>query len=147
MTVFKWRECDYCFLVTSDLGRHMQIAHNVRKSIKHPEKTSPQGFDHLSVGNCFYCKFHEPMTSDHVLPMRLGKQFNRSWNRVPACVRCNSKKADALPSAWFRQLLDDGGESYAHGPKSKSIIVSIPLIVDELMARPELAKYPTWIRP
>jgi 5-methylcytosine-specific restriction endonuclease McrA len=46
---------------------------------------------------CQYCGSSEgPMTTDHVIPRRLGGAD--SWeNLVCACVRCNNKKGDRSP--------------------------------------------------
>jgi 5-methylcytosine-specific restriction endonuclease McrA len=46
---------------------------------------------------CQYCGIQTgPMTTDHVIPKRIGGRD--SWeNLVCACVRCNNKKGDRIP--------------------------------------------------
>jgi len=139
----RWVECPYCFLVTSEIDRHLRVAHNVRKRTK--PTLLPRSLVHLPMGSCFYCGQYEGLTSDHVIPMRLGKHLNRKWNRVPCCYYCNMKKGGAFLSEWFANLEADGGQHFANGPKYKGIMERRDLIIAELMSRPELAKYPGWI--
>lgn len=47
-------------------------------------------------GTCAYCgEPHEEVTQDHVIPLSKGGQHTR-FNVVPACRRCNSRKAGSL---------------------------------------------------
>lgn len=144
-----WRECDICFLVTSDLPRHLKIAHNTRMGqggTRNHLRKQVQTFAHLPFGPCFYCNHKEHMTSDHVIPMRMGTGFNRPWNRVPACNHCNFKKGGALPREWFDSLIVSGN-AYANGPKRQMILARLDIIVHDLLERPELQRYAGWIRP
>lgn len=52
-------------------------------------------------GHCFYCGeyFVGALTTDHVVPLVRGGP-EATWNRCDACVSCNAKKNDRLPSEW-----------------------------------------------
>jgi 5-methylcytosine-specific restriction endonuclease McrA len=54
---------------------------------------------------CQYCGTREgPMTTDHVIPKRLGGED--TWeNLVCACTSCNIKKGDRLPEAAKMKLI------------------------------------------
>ncbi len=46
----------------------------------------------VTGGRCFYCQRRSfDLTKDHILALRLGGS-NASWNIVPACRSCNSRK-------------------------------------------------------
>ena len=46
---------------------------------------------------CQYCQGKDQLTLDHVIPKSRGGKA--TWNNlVTACVRCNSKKGDCVPS-------------------------------------------------
>jgi len=61
----------------------------------------------LTMGYCFYCgnrlAFHNRRAGqraawqgDHFVPFSRNGA-NQLWNMVPACVKCNTKKADLMP--------------------------------------------------
>lgn len=136
----RWVECEHCLLVTTEIERHLKIAHHIHKGSGRPRGTV-ETLDHLRVGLCFYCGEEAPLTSDHVIPMRMGQHFNRRWNRVPCCQWCNQKKGGLLLGDWLTRL---AAPSHNH-PKYKTILARCETIVTELLSRPELAKYPSWI--
>lgn len=48
----------------------------------------------MSAGRrCHYCHRPNPTTRDHVIPRSRGGP-DEAWNLVPACSRCNLRKAD-----------------------------------------------------
>jgi len=57
------------------------------------------------MGICQYCgRDHGPMTTDHVIPRKLGGKD--TWdNLVCACVECNNRKGDRTPEAAGMKLL------------------------------------------
>lgn len=134
-----WEICEHCGLTTTELVRHQQVAHQIRQSRK-LRKPDPE--PKLPIGKCFYCNEWEPMTSDHVIPMRLGKNFNRAWNRVPACRWCNQKKGGLLLSEWWDKIMTG-----LDHPKYMRIAERQEIIVYQLFEREDLRKYPTWIKP
>lgn len=51
-------------------------------------------------GSCFYCgETFEALIVEHVVPLARGGTYD-PWNLVRACVSCNSKKNDKVPSEW-----------------------------------------------
>lgn len=81
---------------------------------------------------CFYCK-REAAGLDHVIPLNRNGD-DRPRNLVPACIRCNSSKADRLPSEWcpknkravalemeLRQEIQVLGHARGQGFKTKGI--------------------------
>lgn len=50
---------------------------------------------------CHYCNDIAD-TTDHVVPVSLGGR-DKAYNRVPACLECNKKKADRPPTCMCDQ--------------------------------------------
>ena len=49
---------------------------------------------------CHYCKAklgRDNHTVDHIVPLSKGGE-DSGWNKVPACVRCNSRKGNKWPT-------------------------------------------------
>jgi len=46
---------------------------------------------------CHYCQERPGVTRDHIVPRARGGS-NEAWNIVPACVKCNSAKANKWPT-------------------------------------------------
>jgi HNH endonuclease len=59
------------------------------------------------VGVCSYCGFEGRMTLDHVVPRVRGGTL-----KVLACGRCNQKKADLMPEAWYAWLDSEPGREW-----------------------------------
>lgn len=60
----------------------------------------------LYENRCAYCQTlgnaENRITRDHIIPKAFGGP-NAVDNYIPACVRCNSLKADAHPLQWLKE--------------------------------------------
>lgn len=60
----------------------------------------PPSKGYISPGSgkdkCHYCRGAQGCTIDHIVPVSIGGS-DRWWNRVAACVACNSKKSNLAP--------------------------------------------------
>lgn len=69
-------------------------------------RMTPEMFDSLlsKYGNkCYYCGIEYPDTSDHYIPLMRDGEPGLD-NIVPACMSCNCKKNDMLPSEFSEYM-------------------------------------------
>lgn len=52
---------------------------------------------------CFYCLLKKKLTVDHYIPLSRGGKHCLK-NIVPACLNCNCRKRNMLPSVFFKRL-------------------------------------------
>jgi HNH endonuclease len=77
------------------------------------------------LGICFYCEDERALTIDHYVPIGRGGS-NDPRNLVPACVACNTMKADLLSDEffWYCKEISEGmfPQHQKFASKAKKII-------------------------
>ena len=72
-------------------------------------RKSPWWKNQLTIGACHYCNktfSANELTMDHILPVVRGGKSNQS-NCVPACKKCNNRKAYFTPAELILKQLEE----------------------------------------
>ena len=91
-----------------EVRRLTSVNYRARKLSAPGTFTARQWKDQMSHyrGRCGYCGVEAPLQADHRIPLSRGGS-NDIGNIMPACARCNTRKARSTESEFRRRLINE----------------------------------------